>query len=276
MTDHLEWKRLVPISETFADARLQVHWAAQVIAAAGAAHVAARPDDSHRNLEWLPELGVFAGNAATEDPSFRLALSPYTVELFLLDDEGEEDLSIGLGGESLDSALRWAESAISDYTGRAVRTLERPEYELPDHPVAHSGEFMAADADLNAVQAWYANAYLALSELTDSIEGAAPVRCWPHHFDIATLITLPGSDGKSVGVGMTPGDGSYADPYWYVSPWPYPETRDLPELAAGHWHTEGWIGAVLEADELVAASDQHELLTSFLQNAVAVSRSLLD
>ena len=56
------------------------------------------------------------------------------------------------------------------------------------------------------------------------------VQLWPHHFDIATLRTLVQHEdaelAKSVNVGFSFGDGSYAQPYAYVSPWPYPPSRN--------------------------------------------------
>lgn len=55
---------------------------------------------------------------------------------------------------------------------------------------------------------------------------------------------------RSVGVGLSPGDSGYPEPYVYVTPWPYP-TGELPALPWGHWHTEGWTGAVLRGSALV-------------------------
>jgi hypothetical protein len=118
-------------------------------------------------------------------------------------------------------------------------------------------------------------------------EGASPVRVWPHHFDIAVLIELGAEDdrpvdpeeARSVGVGMTPGDDSYPDPYWYVTPWPYPAATGLPKLPPpGAWHTDGWVGAVLGAADLVGAGDERAQATraaSFARAAIAGCRELL-
>jgi hypothetical protein len=79
------------------------------------------------------------------------------------------------------------------------------------------------------------------------------VRCWPHHFDIATLLPGPAAGGgaqqRTIGVGLSPGDASYGEPYWYVTPWPYPPPPEqLPALpGGGAWHRRGWFGAVLTA-----------------------------
>ena len=69
---------------------------------------------------------------------------------------------------------------------------------------------------------------------------------------------------------MSPGDGSYAKPYYYVSPWPYPPASRLPALKSpGRWHTEGWVGAVLTSDQFVNEEDQADIVRSFLDEAVA-------
>ena len=86
-------------------------------------------------------------------------------------------------------------------------------------------------------------------------------------------------EGRSIGIGMTPGDDSYSEPYLYVSPWPYPEPSELPKLPppAG-WHTVEWVGAVMTAEDLIAAGDegaQAGRAASFARAAIAGSRALL-
>ncbi len=77
---------------------------------------------------------------------------------------------------------------------------------------------------------------------------------------------------------MSPGDGSYAEPYWYVTPWPYPAAERLPELDTGRWHTDGWVGAVLTGTEVVDQSkhaNQQEFIDAFLQEAAFACRAVL-
>ncbi|GET43666.1 hypothetical protein [Microseira wollei] len=106
---------------------------------------------------------------------------------------------------------------------------------------------------------------------------------------MATLITLPdkhsqaehGNEGgeMTVGVGMSPGDKSYDEPYWYVTPWPYPDTTNLPQVdGGGFWHTQHWVGAVLKASQLTqeSASAQAKQVRVFLDSAVKASKALLE
>jgi len=109
------------------------------------------------------------------------------------------------------------------------------------------------------------------------------VRCWPHHFDIATLIALdPGMNpetARSIGVGLSPGDAGRPHPYFYVTLWPYPKDRELPALEGGGvWNTEGWTGAVLETPALLRAGigeAQAEQAERFVESAIAACQALL-
>ena len=107
--------------------------------------------------------------------------------------------------------------------------------------------------------------------------------CWPHHFDIATLVTVErGEDShasKTIGIGMAPMGGGYESWYWYVTPWPHPKLDTLPTLdGPGAWHTEGWIGAVLSGDEVVEAEDvfREAVVRKFVDVSVGVALSLLE
>ena len=123
--------------------------------------------------------------------------------------------------------------------------LERPEG-LPEHPVATGAPFhLAGSAAPAELERYYAGADRLLRGLRELNPGASPVRCWPHHFDLATLILLdPDADAetaRSIGVGLSPGDAARPEPYFYVLPWPRP-TGDLPALDGGAWNTGGWAG----------------------------------
>ena len=104
------------------------------------------------------------------------------------------------------------------------------------------------------------------------------MRCWPHHFDIATLTTV--SPDRTVGVGLEPGDVYYDEPYFYVNMRPVPPVDALTATLAGGgiWHTHEWIGAVLPGSHLAAGSTRRELreqVDAFLDSAVAACRALV-
>jgi len=162
----------------------------------------------------------------------------------------------------------------------SARLNPRKHYTIPSHGVADGAPFSSRIGnELMELSRYWSNAAAVLDDTVRSTPGASQVRTWPHHFDIATLIALPdtGTTGRrTIGVGQSPGDDSYAEPYWYVGPYPYPPTRDFPPVAGGgHWHTKGWLGAVLPASSFVAARDQRAQVGAFIDSAITACRRLL-
>jgi len=250
-------------------ARLTLHWAAQLVAAAGAALVPARADDSHTALHWEP-----ARRALVGEPIGARAVALVLADLALTVDGDRLDLA----GRTRDEALAWLGAAFG----------VAPPAPYPHQPPGEPPErFVPAPAGQAELARWYADAALVLAPVA-----AAPIRTWPHHFDIATLFELPPRlsgaatlnggapetarrGGRTIGVGLSPGDASYAEPYFYVSPWPYPPDRAGPPLPAGRWHVEGWLGAVLVGSELVSHADTEAVARRFVDDALAACRKML-
>jgi len=108
--------------------------------------------------------------------------------------------------------------------------------------------------------------------LVCSASAASPLRCWPHHFDLATLTTLPARNADAtgyVGAGLSPGDEYNDEPYFYVSVYPEPDPAALPSLPMlGHWHLRDFMAAVATAHKIVAAKNQQAETDDFLRAAV--------
>jgi hypothetical protein len=205
--------------------------------------------------------------------------------LVVLDADGATTEELALSGQTLDDGYAWIarvmERAAEGRTDPGM--LQRPGGDFPQHAVASGAPFTGGDPEARGELAlWYDNALLVLSEVAQLESGASEVRTWPHHFDMATLITLQSAESpeamRSVGVGLSPGDSSYAEPYLYVTPWPYPEDATLSPLSGrGLWHTKGWTGAVLTGTRLVEGADaltQVERARSFLASAIPAARRL--
>ncbi len=266
--------------------RLQLHYAIQFMAAVGSALAEPLPDFSHTSLEWSPDLEVFMGVPIRAVTPYRVALDPISLTSILLDKQGDTIASLPLHQQTLPAGLDWLKSEIPELGVDATQLegLALPSYppDFPDHAIARGEAF---DANQNAVERqelthYYANTQILLQELVEETEDASPIHIWPHHFDMATLISLPGrKNGElmTIGIGLSPGDSSYDEPYWYVSPYPYPKPENLPPLSGdGFWHTQGWIGAILTASQLPEASlDQPQQVQAFLQSAWEASRFLL-
>lgn len=202
---------------------------------------------------------------------------------------------LALPGKTLDEAMAWLAAALAQSLAATVSHLERPRHQLPPSPIAQGAPFDRPEpASLAELASWYSSADRVLRAIAATTPGASPVRCWPHHFDLATLIRLdapaaPKEIARSIGVGLSPGDAGIPEPYWYVTPRPYPTTKARskqpeseqpapPSLPAGHWQTEGWTGAALLASELAATSTRAagDRVATFLSAALAACRGLLD
>ena len=263
------------------DARLQLHHAAQLVSAVGKTLLEAKPDDSHPNLGWRTPERALGSHPIPGESTFQAALRPEGLELLLIDGAGDVVDAHGLEGETQASGAAWLSAAIERHFARPLpQGLTLPGYEIPSHGVGAGEVFSADGAALAELGRWFGNADAALGELAAHTEGASDVRCWPHHFDLATLVAVEvGADGaatKTVGLGFSPGDDGYPEPYWYVSPWPYPDASlELPELPPGaHWHREGYTAAILPASAHVVAADQRACLADFLATALAAGRRI--
>lgn len=222
------------------DTRLQLHWAAQAAAGVGRTLLAPQPDDSHHSFTWSGEHEALVGGIVEEH--WQAGLRPRDCALLLI--RGEVVDAYPLAGRTLDDGFAFYES-------RLGCTLVRPFEGLPEHPVAHGAKFAPDPDALARLARGYAEASRQLEGVRAAHREASPVRCWPHHFDIATLCCHGGD--RTTGAGWSPGDAQVPEPYWYVTPWPYPDPSTLPPLAHGSWNTEGWVGAVLLGEGEVGA-----------------------
>jgi hypothetical protein len=276
------WEPLGAVDPSaLADARITVHWASQIVAAAGATLADARPDWSHTSMAWHPAKGALLGEPIGAQ-AHRAGLRVADLTLLVTDETGKIAASRSLSGMTLEEGLAWLAAALAEACDAPVTPVQRPMHDLPDDPVARGAAFpMPPEGEIGEIARWFADAHHLLEAVSRRLAGASPVRCWPHHFDIATLLAC-GEDAAgaahSIGVGMSPGDGSYAEPYFYVTPWPYPKTPPNFSLdGGGHWHTDGWVGAVLSASNVIDRGErQAERALAFAATAIDACRALFD
>lgn len=272
------WSRLGGVRpRDLTTGRLQLHQAAQIAVSAAISYVAARQDDSHTALSWSAPLGSLTTEPIPARRVFRIGLRVEDLTLHAIENEAVVR-SFSLHGRTVADAHVWLGDVAAQAGLDPARLTSRKHYTIPSHPVAGGAAFDLGDgAELTELARYWSNASALLDELARATPGASPVRTWPHHFDIATLIDLPGTSRRTIGVGQSPGDDSYAEPYWYVGPYPYPPATNLPPLGGGgHWHTAGWIGAALPASDYVHAADQRAQVVAFVDSSVAACRRLLD
>jgi hypothetical protein len=251
--------------------RLTLHHAAQLLASFGQALLAPREDDSHRGMTWHAEGAGFASDETDDGLVARLSVASFVLEVWR---DGERMAALDLTGRRPSQALSWLGNQVAG--DGDIGRIAWPEYDLPPQPGGQDAPLEAGAESLGELAGWYANAERTLEDLFGDVAEASEIRCWPHHFDLATLLTYPASDADGeavyVGIGFSPGDEAIPDPYYYVNGSPSPAPDQLPELAGpGAWHTEGWVGAVLRAGEVVGSTSadvQEQTVTTVLTTAV--------
>ncbi|APB35015.1 hypothetical protein GlitD10_2672 [Gloeomargarita lithophora Alchichica-D10] len=260
--------------------RSQLHYGIQFPAAVAVALAAPQADYRHTALRWSAATQSIISTDIPADTPFTLALEPLELTLNLRDGAGTVLTSLFLVGQTLATGLAWLQTAVTDLgaDGSKISWIAYPPDDFPDHPLAHGAAFATGQPEFRQLLIdHYALTHQQLTTLAQTYPQAPSPVIWPHHFDLATLIPLGAGTGEAnpaIGVGLSPGDGSYGEPYWYVSPWPYPQ-GELPAISApATWHTQGWVGAVLRRSHL--ARDNHSaMVEAFIQEAVAVCRGLV-
>lgn len=278
---NITWKTIGEHSPSdLTEARLQLHYAVQLVAAAGETLTPAQPDASQASLSWDLDQSAFVGALIPAQTPFRIALHPSTLTVMIWDLQGVAIAALDLDQQTLAAGFDWLNRELAQLgvTQTLVPLTYPPDF--PDHAIAQGANFdLSQTAALQAFADYYSNTAQLLTAIVSTTPNASPVRIWPHHFDMATLVSLPGTQNgepKSVGLGFSPGDSSYNEPYWYVTPWPYPVDKSpLPPLSGnGFWHTQSWVGAVLRGSQL-AVPDRAAPVQAFLTTAFQGAQVLL-
>lgn len=254
-------------------ARQVAHAACQWPSRAARANLTAETDDSHSNLGWGARFNALTSHPLDE-AGHRLGYRFDDGSLIWL--RGDQILESLNYDEDEPALFQWIDGLLND-AGLTGATGAVMPYTLPPAPPATDA---TAAATINLGR-WFAHAHdlLLVLESTYRDRSVKPsaVRCWPHHFDMAVLFTLDDGDpesARSVGVGLSPGDGNYGQPYFYCSPWPAPDTGMLPGAPEPfRWHTDGFVSMVATAE--ASRGHVHEL-ENHLMAAAETAFSTLD
>jgi len=247
----LAWSMLRnPPPTTLAAARALAHRAAQWPARAARANLEPTPDDSHSALAWDP--GMAALLSQPLKGGVRVGLRVAVLELVFT--KGSQTEACALARNKDAEAGNWLDGKLAAEGLKPASAATLP-YDMPP-----AGFARAADEGprLAALAAWFAAGAELLEELRAKHQRfkPGPTRCWPHHFDIAMGVELEEPQtaaARSIGIGVSPGDDYYAQPYFYLSPYPRPNTDNLPPLPpGGRWHKKEFFGAVATAVDILA------------------------
>jgi hypothetical protein len=278
------WENLGKIDpKALWEARLQAHHAVQWVARAACANLMPMPGDTQSNFGWDPPQGALVSHELRgRGDTLRVGLVVGTMTLIVLRQASVIDQFVLDGKHHADAGM-WLDGILGN-AGLALASGAALPYTIPAHPVGNGATYTSGPyrGEFAMLANWLACADEILGDIQAHLpQGtASPVRCWPHHFDIATLWTLGAGDAQtapSVNIGLCPGDGFYAQPYFYVTPWPQPAPEKLPPLPPpGDWHTSSdFVGAVLTGDALIALPDPTIRTRQFLDAATNVARRLV-
>jgi hypothetical protein len=268
------WHPLLGVDEAgLSRARVQAHSAVQWLARAARAYIPVRPNDGHTNLGWSDGLGGFVTHALPDGA--RLGLKVTNLTLTVLEHAGADAvIMLPLDGCADAQVRTWLGRQMAA-RGLDPSALDDPSpYEVP--AFANGAVYAVAGLAnlLGELAVWYSNADAVLGAsrpgiIHQNLE-ALPVRVWPHHFDLDTLVTI--APGRTTGIGFLPGDDFYNEPYFYVSLHPGPDVATLPPLPAiGHWHATQFPAAIARARRIVEAEDQKREVEAFLRTAVEIA-----
>ena len=262
---------------------MQAHYALQWLARAGTAYVPEQPDYGHTNLGWDDALDGFTTHSFKDGTQLGLKI-PDLALVFRRDGATIGIQEFSLAGHSNAQVRAWLGERLKTLGLDASALDAASSYQIPPHALATGAKYDAhGSADgLAELAAWFANANASLGRvhryLAQQKFSPSPLRCWPHHFDLATLITLSARKPEPgyVGAGLSPGDDHYDEPYFYVSVYPNPDPKALPVLPKlGHWHTQEFTAAIAPASKILTASDPAAQTDEFLLKAVESAIKIL-
>lgn len=270
-----KWRRLDSIPfEEIGKSRDMAHEAIQLIASTGISFAQKREDDSHTNCEWSRSLKAFVGNVFGVKNKICLGLNISDFKLLLLKENWTIIDELPLKKKNLEEVLAWLKNNFDNQGLESKKfDLER-HYEIPVKTISEGGTFKVDNKQaFQELSDYFSNADLVIRAYISDLTNATPVRCWPHHFDIATLLNIGQENLQSIGIGLSPGDSSNREPYFYVTMWPYPAIDQISfaELLNGNWNFKGWIGAYLSASEIIKEKNeenQYKMAYSFIESAV--------
>jgi len=277
------WRTLRGVDlRALSEARINAHYALQWLARAARAYLPHEPDDSHTNLGWSDDLRGLETHRLQDGSRVGLNIAEFAL-VFMGAGERVRRVACPVQGRTEAQLRQWMREQITAKGLNPDKLDAGSPYPMPAHPVGSGADYGAGvpREAFDELADWFANADAALQGACKQIaamELPAPApRCWPHHFDLATLTSFP-ADGQSafVGAGFSPGDHYYDEPYFYVSLYPAPDKAQLPQLVTlGHWHTLEFTAAIATAGTINAVRDPQAAVDEFLKEAIDTAVAIL-
>ena len=247
-------------------ARAELHQAIQFVGAVGRSYSPSSAEDEYGSLNWDDGGKMLVSVVVGKNQRIYAGMSLSRFDLGVYHEDGRPVDSINLKGLGSTEIVSWLKKVLGNVgLDEDMLTLELP-YQIPDYKDVIGKKLKFKRKKVFAeFSKLYENAARVLDHYkSDYSEYAGAIKCWPHHFDIATqLIFSENSDMDNknyVSLGFSPGDENYKRPYYYINLWPVPElsSQDLPAVGKGNWNTKGWFGATLDIKTIKKAEDEDQ------------------
>jgi len=256
------------------ESRKNLHQAIQLIGAFPRNFLTPDPTDASASLLWNKDLQALESILVGK---YQLGLSFADFSLYL-SEAGSVKETVKLDGISVVEAMSQLVAVLSKYGLSGDQyNLELP-YEIESYD--YNQPLKVDTVALSEFSILYANTNEVLIQVVSENVNAYDIRCWPHHFDLATLIPLKfdgnGELQQSIGVGLSPGDEGIDEPYLYVNIWPNVALAKLQKhsLNNGNWNLAGWSGAVLRYTSLLSVDNQEESFVNFIMDTISTLKKV--
>lgn len=258
------------------EAILQLHHASQFIGMVGSSYQDKQSDDSHTNLIWEEPQLISSSNHLRAV----LNLNTWTWELENRTTGVTQKLNISQNNKI--QALHWFQHSLEQFGVDASKYLPIPKFELPYYPLLQHHSFSDFSPNTRATLiSFFTNAHQVLNQVKKHFVDAAPIRVWPHHFDMGSLIpvqpTTTGETNKSIGFGWAIPDDHLLEPYFYINYYNVNKKEPsikMPKLQSdGQWHCKAWTGIVFPYSKILLLNDQFSALESYFLEGIRTIKS---
>src|SRR5262245_47567898 len=188
-----DWSKMGRIAPSgLVAARNLAHHAAQWPTRAARANLKAVPDDSHSAFAWeASHSALLTRGLPAKGGDVRVGIRMPRLELIITRGDNVLD-AFQFEGRTDAQAGAWLDSKLRGLSLKLAGDLRLP-YDLPDHPLAGKAHGLGMlGRELGELGRWFGGPADVLEEFRSKLSGlrSSPVLCWPHHFDIATVVSL--------------------------------------------------------------------------------------
>lgn len=227
---------------------IELHQAAQYLAAAGISYVTPQSDDSHTNLGWDSEKKQLATHTfGSEKHQLLIAVES---GLLIWSQKGKVEASIALVEATHSDILNWIDM-LAKQQGLPEYKYEF-HYELPYAPLKDDHVFSFNENALVHILNRWTMGKRSFEKFLTNLKFNSPIRIWPHHFDLGFYVQLDRAGALFLGGGLAVPDSLVDDLYFYSSAWKNGravQTNSFGTLIIGEWQTD-WDGATLAASNM--------------------------